>query len=103
VAARSRYWASQWFADQGFAVIVADGRGTAGRGPPWERARGDDHAGPRREDQVDALHAAAERFGDLDLDRVGIRGWSAGGYLAALAVLGRPDRVHAAGAGGPGT
>ncbi|MEU8615380.1 DPP IV N-terminal domain-containing protein, partial [Actinoplanes sp. NPDC048791] len=28
VAARSRYWAAQWFADQGFAVIVADGRGT---------------------------------------------------------------------------
>jgi dipeptidyl-peptidase-4 len=103
VAARSRYWASQWFADQGFAVIVADGRGTPGRGPRWERARGADHAGPRVQDQVDALHAAAERFGDLDLDRVGIRGWSAGGYLAALAVLRRPDVFHAAVAGAPVT
>ncbi|MFI7541846.1 prolyl oligopeptidase family serine peptidase [Actinoplanes sp. NPDC049599] len=103
VAARSGYWASQWFADQGFAVIVADGRGTPGRGPRWERARGDDHAGPRLQDQVDALHAAAERFGDLDLDRVGIRGWSAGGYLAALAVLRRPDVFHAAVAGAPVT
>jgi dipeptidyl-peptidase-4 len=103
VAARSRYWASQWFADRGFAVVVADGRGTPGRGPRWERARGDDHAGPRLQDQVDALHAAAERFGDLDLDRVGIRGWSAGGYLAALAVLRRPDVFHAAVAGAPVT
>ena len=103
VAARSRYWASQWFADQGFAVIVADGRGTPGRGPRWERARGGDHAGPRVQDQVDALRAAAERFGDLDLDRVGIRGWSAGGYLAALAVLRRPDVFHAAVAGAPVT
>jgi len=103
VASRSRYWASQWFADQGFAVVVADGRGTPGRGPRWERARGDDHAGPRLQDQVDALHAAAERFGDLDLDRVGIRGWSAGGYLAALAVLRRPDVFHAAVAGAPVT
>ena len=103
VASRSRYWASQWFADQGFAVVVADGRGTPGRGPRWERARGDDHAGPRLQDQVDALHAAAERYGDLDLDRVGIRGWSAGGYLAALAVLRRPDVFHAAVAGAPVT
>jgi dipeptidyl-peptidase-4 len=103
VAARSRYWAAQWFADQGFAVIVADGRGTPGRGPRWERARAGDHAGPRLQDQVDALHAAAERFADLDLDRVGIRGWSAGGYLAALAVLRRPDVFHAAVAGAPVT
>jgi dipeptidyl-peptidase 4 len=101
--ARNRFWASQWFADQGFAVVVADGRGTPGRGPRWERGRGEDHAGPRLQDQVDALHAAAERFGDLDLTRVGIRGWSAGGYLAALAVLRRPDVFHAAVAGAPVT
>lgn len=103
VAARSRFWDSQWFADQGFAVVVADGRGTPGRGPRWERARGGDHAGPRLQDQVDALYAAADRFGDLDLDRVSIRGWSAGGYLAALAVLRRPDVFHAAVAGAPVT
>jgi dipeptidyl-peptidase-4 len=102
VAARSRFWASQWFADQGFAVIVADGRGTPGRGPAWERARGDDHPAPRLQDQVDALHAAAEDY-DLDLSKVGIRGWSAGGYLAALAVLRRPDVFHAGIAGAPVT
>jgi dipeptidyl-peptidase-4 len=101
-AARNRYWASQWFADQGFAVVVADGRGTPGRGPRWERDRGD-HATPRLQDQVDALHAAADRHGDLDLGRVAIRGWSAGGYLAALAVLRRPDVFHAAVAGAPVT
>jgi dipeptidyl aminopeptidase/acylaminoacyl peptidase len=27
----------QWFAEQGFAVLVADGSGTPGRGPRWER------------------------------------------------------------------
>jgi dipeptidyl-peptidase-4 len=102
VAARSRYWASQWFADQGFAVIIADGRGTPGRGPAWDRARGDDHPAPRLQDQVDALHAAAGEY-DLDLSRVGIRGWSAGGYLAALAVLRRPDVFHAGIAGAPVT
>jgi len=55
------------------------------------------------EDQVAALHAVAEEFGDLDLSRVAIRGWSFGGYLAALAVLRRPDVFHAAIAGAPVT
>ena len=90
-------------ADQGFAVLVADGRGTPGRGPAWDRAVRDDFAGATLEDQVDALHAAAERFPDLDLGRVAIRGWSYGGYLSALAVLKRPDVFHAAVVGAPVT
>ena len=97
------YLASQWFADQGFAVIVTDGRGTPGRGSDWERAVHGDLAGPTLDDQVDALHAVAEQGPDLDLDRVAIRGWSFGGYLAALAVLRRPDVFHAAIAGAPVT
>ena len=91
----------QWLADQGFAVLVADGRGTPGRGIEWEHAVYRNLAGPVLEDQVDALHAAADRFGFMDLDKVGIRGWSFGGYLAALAVLRRPDVFHAAVAGAP--
>jgi dipeptidyl-peptidase-4 len=51
------------------------------------------------EDQVTALHAAAEHCPDLDLSRVGIRGWSYGGTLAAAAVIRRPDVFHAAIAG----
>ena len=94
---------SQWLADQGFAVLVADGRGTPGRGVEWEHAVYRDFAGPVLEDQVDALQAAAERFDFLDLGRVGIRGWSFGGYLAAMAVLRRPDVFHAAVAGAPVT
>lgn len=93
----------QWLADQGFAVLVADGRGTPGRGVAWEHAVYRDFAGPVLDDQVDALRAAADRFGFLDLDRVGIRGWSFGGYLAAMAVLRRPDVFHAAVAGAPVT
>ena len=91
----------QWLADQGFAVLVADGRGTPGRGIAWEHAVYRNLAGPVLEDQVDALHATADRFGFLDLDKVGIRGWSFGGYLAAMSVLRRPDVFHAAVAGAP--
>jgi dipeptidyl-peptidase-4 len=101
--ARSAYYSSQWFADQGFAVVVIDGRGTPGRGPAWERAIHGDLAAPVLEDQLDGLAALAELEPRLDLGRVAIRGWSFGGYLAALAALRRPDAIHAAVAGAPVT
>ncbi len=94
---------SQWFADQGFAVLVIDGRGTPGRGPGWDREVYRNLADPVLEDQVDGLHAAAERYDFLDLERVAIRGWSFGGFLAAMAVLRRPDVFHAAVSGAPVT
>ena len=101
--ARASYLTSQWLADQGFAVLVVDGRGTPGRGPAWERAVHGDLASAPLEDQLDGLHAAADRFPWLDLTRVAIRGWSFGGTLAALAVLRAPGTVHAAIAGAPVT
>jgi dipeptidyl-peptidase 4 len=108
LASADAYLTSQWFADQGFAVIVADGRGTPGRGTEWDRAIAGDFAGPILDDQVDALTAvaqlcAADGTADLDLTKVGIRGWSFGGYLAALAVLRRPDVFGAGVAGAPVT
>jgi dipeptidyl-peptidase-4 len=103
VSSRNAYLTSQWFADQGFAVLIADGRGTPGHGPDWDRLIHYDEATPNVEDQVEALQAAAAAHPDLDLTRVGIRGWSHGGYLAALAVLRRPDVFHAAVAGAPVT
>ncbi|MFD7062538.1 prolyl oligopeptidase family serine peptidase [Streptomyces sp. NPDC059906] len=102
VAAHNAHLTSQWFADQGFAVVVADGRGTPGRSPAWEKAVKDDVAAVVLQDQVDALHALAADF-PLDLDRVAVRGWSFGGYLAALAALRRPDVFHAAVVGAPVT
>jgi dipeptidyl-peptidase-4 len=103
VKTASIFLTSQWFAEQGFAVVVADGRGTPGRGPSWDRAIAGDFATGVLEDQVTALGAAAEKFSDLDTGRVGIRGWSFGGYLSALAVLRRPDVFRAGIAGAPPT
>ena len=100
---RALFDVPQWFAEQGFAVVIVDGRGTPGRGPEFERAVRGDLAGPVLQDQIDGLEAAAARDPRLDLSRVAIRGWSFGGYLAALAVLRRPDVFHAAVAGAPVT
>jgi len=101
VAARNAWLEPQWLADQGFAVVVTDGRGTPGRGTEWEKAMAGDFLSAALQDQVDALHAVAAEHPDLDLSRVAIRGWSFGGYLAAAGVLRRPDVFSAAIAGAP--
>ncbi|MCX5385442.1 prolyl oligopeptidase family serine peptidase [Streptomyces sp. NBC_00083] len=101
LAAQNAHLASQWLADQGFAVVVADGRGTPGRSPAWEKSVRDDFT-LALDDQIEALHGLAGAY-PLDLGRVAMRGWSFGGYLSALAVLRRPDVFHAGIAGAPVT
>ena len=102
VGALSAYLVDQWFAESGFAVVIIDGRGTPGS-PSWERAVRFDLATAPLADQLLALDELARAHPELDTTSVGIRGWSFGGYLAALAVLREPDRVHAAVAGAPPT
>ncbi|WP_433467376.1 prolyl oligopeptidase family serine peptidase [Spirillospora sp. CA-128828] len=104
LAVQRMYCEPQWLADQGFAVVIADGRGTPARGPAFERAVRGDFVEPVLEDQITALIEAARRHpAAFDLDRVAIRGWSFGGWLAGLAVLQRPDVFHAGVAGAPVT
>lgn len=93
----------QWLADQGFVVVAMDGRGTPGRGRDWERAIHGKLGSVPLEEQSSALRALAARNPEIDLARVGIAGWSFGGYLSAYAVLRRPDLFRAAVAGAPVT
>ena len=103
VSASSAYFASQWFANQGFCVVIADGRGTPGRGTQWERDVHHDLATKILDDQIEVLRELPTLVPCADTTRVGIRGWSFGGYLAALAVLRAPDMFHCAVAGAPVT
>jgi dipeptidyl-peptidase 4 len=98
---RSRWVERQWWADAGFAVVVIDNRGTPGVSPSFEKVIHRRVADVVLGDQVDALHALADKHPDLDLGRVAMRGWSFGGWLAGLAVLRRPDLYHAAVVGAP--
>jgi dipeptidyl-peptidase-4 len=91
----------QWIADRGFLHVAIDGRGTPRRGRDWERAIAGDFAGPALDDQVAALRALAAEVPELDLSRVGVEGWSFGGYFAALAVMRHPGLFRAAVAGAP--
>ncbi len=91
----------QWLADQGFIVASLDNRGTPHRGREWERAVYKHFGSVPLDDQVAGLQALGKRFPEMDLSRVGIYGWSFGGYLSGLAALRRPDVFRAAVAGAP--
>ena len=119
VESQSFYWDAQWWADQGYIVVTADGRGTTGRGPKWDRAIYETMKSVTLEDQVDAVRALPEALATLavqenkessettipqpDLNRVAMIGWSYGGFLSALAVLEEPETFAAACAGAPPT
>lgn len=115
VASQSFYWEGQWWADQGFLVVTADGRGTTGRGPVWDREIFEDMKDVTLADQIEAVNALPEAVSRLnadgrrpgvpapDLDKVCMIGWSYGGFLSALAVLDAPDVFKAACAGAPPT
>jgi dipeptidyl-peptidase-4 len=97
----AQYLRHQWIADQGFIVVSIDGRGTEGRGRAWERAIAGNFIDLPLTDQVDGLAAVAARVPQMDMERVGVYGWSFGGYFAAMAVMRRPDVFRAAVAGAP--
>jgi len=101
LAQPDRYMIDQWMADRGYIVVLADGRGTPGHGREWERAiRGNLIEVPLA-DQVAALQALAKHEPAMDLKRVGVTGWSFGGYFSAMAVMQRPDVFRCAVAGAP--
>jgi dipeptidyl-peptidase-4 len=102
-AARSAWLERQWWADAGFAVVTIDNRGTPGVAPSYEKVIHRRLADVILLDQIDALAALAGKHPDLDLGRVAIRGWSFGGWLAALAALRQPDLFRCAIAGAPVT
>ncbi len=100
-ADQRHYLFDQWLADHGCVVVAIDNRGTPRRDRAWERAIKGAFGDLPLNDQVSGLQALAARFPELDLDRVGVYGWSFGGYLAALAALRRPDVFKVAAAGAP--
>lgn len=100
---RDTYTMDQWYADAGFIVVRSDGRGTINRGRAWERAILKDLITIPLADQVDALQAMGKAHPELDLDRVGVFGWSFGGYFSTMAVLLRPDVFKCGVAGAPVT
>lgn len=79
IAPCTRYLFDQWVADRGYVVVAIDGRGTPGRGREWEPAIKRNLIDLPLQDQAQALQLLGQRYRELDLERVGIYGWSFGG------------------------
>ena len=86
----------------GYLVVTADNRGSWGRGLAFEGAVRHDLGNLEVRDQVAVVRELARR-GLADGSRVGIFGWSYGGYLSAMALARDPEVFSVAVAGAPVT
>lgn len=100
---RRSYLEAQWWTEQGYAVLSADGPGTPGRDSAWERRIRNDLITEPAAAQIEVLTHALEHFPYLDGSRVAVRGWSFGGYLSAYLSVLYPDAIHASVSGAPVT
>ena len=102
VSATARaYLTDQWMADQGYIVARLDGRGTPYRGRDWERSIRGNFIDIALNDQIAGLRALGAKYPEMDLTRVGVTGWSFGGYFSAMATIRRPDVFACGIAGAP--
>lgn len=93
---------SQRMAQQGFVVIKCDNRGSSRRGLAFEGAMHRDMGNVEVQDQVAAVEYLASK-GLVDIKRVGMFGWSYGGYMSAMSLCRAPHVFSCAVAGAPVT
>ncbi len=86
-------WA-QMLASHGYAVLLPNPRGSDGQGPGFARAVGQDWGGADYQDILDGVDKLVQD-GIADPARLGIGGWSYGGFMSAWAIT-HGDRFKAA-------
>lgn len=89
------YWWFQLLAQQGYIIACVDNRGTGGRGEAFKKMTYLQLGHYETIDQIEA----ARKLGALpyaDADRIGIYGWSYGGYMSTLCLLKGNDVFKAA-------
>ena len=91
---------SQALAARGFVIWQVDNRGSAGRGHKWEASVFRNLGAKELEDQKEGLHYL-ESLGFVDSSRIGIYGWSYGGYMTLYALCNAPGLFRAGIAGAP--
>lgn len=80
------YWWLQMIAQKGYVVCIVDNRGTGGRGEEFKKMTYLQLGKLETEDQIDAAkHLGSLEF--VDATRIGIFGWSYGGYMSSLCLL----------------
>jgi dipeptidyl-peptidase-4 len=92
----------QVLAQKGYLIWQLDNRGSAGRGHTWESKIYHETGAHELNDQLDGIHYLAT-LGFADMARVGISGWSYGGYMTLYALANAPTVFKAGIAGAPVT
>ncbi len=92
----------QYLRQLGYIVFVLDNRGSARRGLAFEGAIRRNMGDIEVRDQVDGVRWLVEQ-GRADPDRVGVYGWSYGGYMAAMCLCRAPETFKVAMSGAPVT
>ncbi len=96
------YLEDQVMADAMQAIVIRmDTRGTSDRGREWEKAISRRFGSLPVNEHAEVIKLLTKKFPEMDASRVGVFGWSYGGYFAAYAALARPDVYKAAVAGAP--
>lgn len=80
---------TQYLVSRGFAVLTPNPRGSTGRGSEFQRRLIDDVGGGEMRDVIAGAQALVER-GIADPERLGVGGWSWGGYLTAYTITRTP-------------
>ena len=92
----------QALAERGFVVWQLDNRGTSGRGHRWESAVFRNFGAKELEDQLDGVRHLVS-LGLVDESRLGLYGWSYGGFMTLDSLLNSPETFRAGVAGAPVT
>lgn len=97
--------ANLWFqlmAQKGYVVFTVDGRGSEGRGKEFEQAIFRNLGVKEVADQMKGVEYL-KSLQYVDANRIGVHGWSYGGFITTSMMLKHPDAFKAGVAGGPVT
>jgi dipeptidyl-peptidase-4 len=89
-----------YMAQQGYVVFTMDNRGTSNRGLAFEQATFRDLGTVEVADQMKGVEYL-KSLDFVDPDRMGVDGWSYGGFMSISLMLRQPGVFKAACAGGP--
>ncbi|MDA8277545.1 MAG: prolyl oligopeptidase family serine peptidase [Actinomycetota bacterium] len=93
---------AQYLRSQGIATLKVDNRGSANRGKAFEEWLFHRYGTYELDDQVEFLDHVIENYG-FDRSKVGVTGWSYGGFMTLSLLLKRPDRFRVGVSGAPVT
>lgn len=96
---QARLW-EMYMAERGYIVYVQDNRGTERHGAEYEKAIHKQCGKAEMEDQMAGLRQLMT-MPYVDKDRIGVHGWSYGGYMTISLMVNHPDVFKVGVAGGP--